>query len=265
MTAFIAIIFFQLALATDMDTFEKTYPRNNAFCQIGKTKIEIMVRGNQSHIESEERLWGEHVFTRIGEGPATKLPVTSESGLYRLFEGNPSSCTKVLGTMIEGKFAILFQKNNRPHKSQLVVQYLNSQNYQALETLHTPFLADKAMVKNNSFLVRTHSTSRREIEMGKITIKNKTYLYQDHRFPVWIIIDKNGFYTDLPATYENFTYKSFFKTIDEFKIHTNWNENEKSFTNTKLYVAINHEEKSKCLLLVKEKKSFTGEENWICQ
>ncbi len=265
MTTLFALIFSLAAFATDKDTFEKTYSRDNTFCQIGQKKIEIMVKGNQSHTEKEDLLWGEHVFSRIGDAPAKKVPVTSESGLYRLFHGSPSLCTKVVGTMLDGKFAILFQKDNRPHKNQLVIQYFDPKDFSALETLHTPFLADKAMVKNNAFLVRTHSKNRADIEMGKITIKEKKYLFQDHRFPVWVTIDKSGFSSDVLATYEDFTYKSFFRTIEEFKLNTGWLENEKSFTNTKLYVAINHEQKSKCVLLLKDKKALTGDENWICQ
>lgn len=265
MTTLFALIFSLAALATDKDTFEKTYSRDNTFCQVGQKKIEIMVRGNLSHIETADLLWGEHVFFRIGNGAATKVPVTSESGLYRFFQGNPSSCTKVVGTMLDGKFAVLFQKDNRPHKNQLVIQYFDPKDFRPLETLHTPFLADKAMVKNNAFLLRTHSQNRSDIEMGKVTIKEKKYLFQDHRFPVWVTFDKSGFSSDVVATFEDFTYKSFFKSIDEFKLHSGWQENEKSFTNTKLYVAINHEVKSKCILLLKEKRALTGDENWLCQ
>lgn len=265
MTSFLALIFSIAVLATDQDLFEKTYPRDNSFCQIGSTKLEIMVRGVQSHIEPDDKLWGEYVFTRIGEGKVTKIPVTSESGLYRLFQGNPSSCTKVVGTMIDGKFAVLFQKNNRPHKNQVVIQYFDAKNYSALETLHTPFLADKAMVKSNAFLVRTHLPNRQDIEMGKVSIKEKKFLFQDHRFPIWMTITKEGFSTDPQATFDDFNYKSFFKTIDEFKTFAGWQENEKSFLNTKLYVAINHEAKSKCILMIQNKQTFTGEENWLCQ
>lgn len=265
MTTLIALIFSLAALATDKDTFEKTYSRDNTFCQIGQKKIEIMVKGNLSHIETEDLRWGEHVFFRIGDGPATKVPVTSESGLYRLLHGSPSSCTKVVGTMLDGKFAVLFQKDNRPHKNQVVIQYFDPKDFRPMETLHTPYLADKAMVKNNGFILRTHSPNRQDIEMGKVTIKEKKYLYQDHRFPVWVTLDKTGFSSDVSATFEDFTYKSFFKNIDEFKSQTGWLEGEKSFAHTKLYVAINHELKSKCILIVKEKKPLTGEENWICQ
>lgn len=252
-------------MATDKDAFEKSYPRDNSFCQIGSKKFEIMVRGIPSHIEPADKMWGEHVFTRIDEGPVTKTPVTSESGLYRFFQGNPSSCTKVVGTLIDGKFAVLFQKNNRPHKNQVVIQYFDAKNFRPLETLHTPFLADKAMVKNNTFLIRTHLPNRQEIEMGKVMLKEMKYLFQDHRFPVWVTISKDGFITNVEATYENFNYKSFFKTLDEFKLFSGWEESEKSFANKTLYVAINHEAKSKCILMVYEKKAFTGEESWICQ
>ncbi|MES2526759.1 MAG: hypothetical protein V4598_06715 [Bdellovibrionota bacterium] len=265
MTSLLALLFSMTVMATDQDIFEKSYPRDNSFCQMGSAKVEIMVRGAQLHIEPEDKMWGEFVFSRISNGPVTKLPVTSESGLYRLFQGNPSSCTKVVGSLLDGKFAVLFQKNNRPHKNQVVIQYFDPKTSNALETIHTPYLADKAMVKSNGFLIRTHLPNRSDIEMGKVLIKEKKYLFQDHRFPVWVSISKEGFSVDPATTFEDFTYKAFFKTIDEFKTLAGWNEAEKSFNNRTLYVAINHEAKSKCILLVKEKQKFTGEEAWICQ
>lgn len=265
MITILALLFSLVSFATDQDTFEKTYPRDNSFCQIGDKRIEIMVRGFQSHTEPKERMWGEHVFTRMGEGRPKKIPVTNESGLYRLFQGNPSSCTKTVGTILNGKFAVFFQKLNSPHKHQLVVQYIDAKNLNALETIHTPYLSDKAMVTKDGVIFRTHPLARQDIEMGKVTINGSKYLYQDHVFPVWMKLDKDGFASDLAVTYENFTYKSFFKTQDDFKTHSGWQDLAGLFSKTTLYVAINHESKSKCILLLNSKKALTGDEGWVCQ
>lgn len=265
MTTILALIFSLAAFASDKDIFEKTYPRDNSFCQIGDKRIEIMVRGFQSHTEPKERMWGEHVFTRIGAGKPKKLSVTTESGLYRLFQGNPSSCTKTVGTLLNGKFAVFFQKLNSPHKHQLVIKYIDPKTLGALETLHTPYLSDKAVVVKNGVIFRTHPLSRQDIEMGKVVINGTKYLYQDHVFPVWVKLDKNGFTTEPAATFEHFTYKKFFKSEEDFRTQSGWQESDKAFSKTKLYVAINHATKSKCLLLVNSKKDLTGDEGWTCQ
>ncbi len=266
MTFIFAILFpLTVAFAADQDTFEKTYPRDNCFCQIGTKRIELMVKGDNSHTEPKERMWGEHVFAREDDGAPTILPVTSESGLYRLFQGTPSSCTKAVGSMIDGKFAVLFQKHNSPHKHRLVIQYFDPKTQKPLETLHTPLLADKAMVKNDTIIFRTHPPERQDIQMGKVTIQTKKYLFQDHRFPVWMSLSKSGIVVEPELTYEEFLYKSYFKTSEEFRQVAGWNDANKSFNNTTLYVAINHETKSKCIFMTSGKKTLTGEESWICQ
>lgn len=261
----LALLFSLAAAASDQDSFEKTYPRDNTFCMIGGKRVEIMIRGDQSHTEPKERMWGEHVFARVGTGPVYRLPVTERSGLYRLFQGNPSSCTKAIATMNDGKFMIFFQKMNSPHKHQLVIQHLDPVTLKPATTVHTPYMADMARPAKSGYVVRTHSPAREEIEMGKVVIGGKRFMYQDHEFPVWVALDKQGFTTDHQATFENFSYRSFFRTNEDFKLHAGWLEKEKSFTKTKLYVAINHESKSKCILLVGSKTNLTGEENWLCQ
>lgn len=265
MTTLLALIFSLASFATDQDILEKTYPRDNSFCVIGEKRIEFMVRGFQSHTDPKERMWGENVFFRIGESRPIKIPVTSESGLYRFFEGNPSSCTKTVGTLIDGKFAVFFQKLNSPHKHQLVIQYFDPKSMKALETIHTPYLSDKAVVTKDGAIFRTHPPARQDIEMGKVTIKGSKYLFQDHVFPVWVKLTKDGFSSGPTETFEDFTYKSFFKSEEDFKSKSGWMEDGKLFSNTTLYVAINHESKSKCILFVESKKDLTGEESWICQ
>ncbi len=253
------------SFASEQDIFDKTYPRDNSFCQIGTKRIEVMIRGFQSHTEPRERMWGEHVFARSPEGKLSKMPVTKESGLYRLFHGNPSSCTKVVGSMIGNRFAILFQKHNSPHKHRVVIQYLDPATLMPLETVYTPYLADKAKVTRAGVILRTHPLSRQELEMGNVMIGGRKYLYQDHLLPLWVSLDKNGFSSELKETFENFTYRRFFKDTEEFKTQSGWDEKKKTFSRTKLYVAINHAAKSKCILLTESKKVLTGAENWICQ
>lgn len=265
MTTLFALIFSLAALASDQDIFEKTYPRDNSFCQIGSKRIEIMVKGFQSHTEPKERMWGENVFARIAGEKPVKWPVTKESGLYRLFQGNPSSCTKTVGTLVGEKFVIFFQKLNSPHKNQLIIQYVDPKTQTPLETVHTPYLSDKASVVKDGVVFRTHPQFRQEIEMGRVTIRGKKFLYQDHVFPIWVKLDQNGFTNDVAETFSDFSYKSFFKSEEDFLLSAGWQEGEKKFTNTKLYVAINHETKSKCIFLTDSKKQLSGEEGWICQ
>ncbi len=210
-------------------------------------------------------MWGEYVFARLEDKPAKRWPITKESGLYRLFPGNPSSCTKIVGTSIGDKFVLLFQKLNSPHKHQLIVQYLNPKTLEPLETLHTPYLADKAEVRDGFFLIRTHPLSRQEADMGKVTIGGNEYRYQDHRYPVWVSMGKNGFTTESEETFRTFSYKKLFKNIDDFKRAAGWDASGKSFSHLMIYVAINHKLKSKCILLVKNRTALTGNENWICQ
>jgi hypothetical protein len=248
------------------DAFDKTYPRDNTFCQIGQKRIEIMIRGFQSHTEPKERMWGDNVFARGPEGKISRIPVTQEqSGIYRFFSGNPSSCTKGVGSMVGKRFAMLFQKHNSPSKHKVVIQYLDPVTLEPLETVYTPYLSDKARVTKTGLVLRTFPPARQEMQMGKVMIGGKKYLYQDHLLPLWVSLDKDGFTTEPAETFANFTYRGFFRNVDEFKHQSGWDESAKSFSRTKLYVAINHASKSRCILLIESKKNLTGEENWICQ
>lgn len=264
MIYFYALLLVLAASASDKDAYEKSYPRDNTFCQIGKVRLEIMIRGDNKLTEPMERMWGEHVFMGP-ESHVTKLPVTERSGLYRLFPGSPSSCTKAIGTKIGKKFVLFFQKLNSPHKNQLVLQYFDLVTQRPLEVMHTPYLSDTASVGKERIVFRTHPPVRQDIQMGKVRIHEKTYLYQDHRFPIWVGLDEKGFSADPRATFESFSYKGFFKDLADFKSHSGWNEAEKSFANDDLYVAIDHATKSKCIVMLKEKTSPKGDESWICQ
>lgn len=265
MTIFIALLLSLVSFATDQDVFEKTYPRDNSFCHINEKRFEIMVRGFQSLTDPKERMWGEQVFIRVGDSRPKKISVTNESGLYRFFPGNPSSCTKTVGTLLDGKFVVLFQRLNSPHKHHLIIQYIDPKTMQALETLHTPYLSDKAVMTKDGIIFRTHPPARQDLEMGNVTITGKKYLYQDNVFETWVLFTKDGFSPNPAATYENFTFKSFFKSEEDFKVQSGWQESSKLFSKTKLYVATNHESKSKCILLLESKKDLTGEEGWVCQ
>lgn len=265
MTFIFAILLSTAALASDKDSFEKTYPRDNTFCLVDGKRVEIMIRGDQSHTEPKERMWGEHVFARLGTQTPYRLPVTERSGLYRLFQGNPSSCTKSIGTMNDGKFMILFQKLNSPHKHQLVIQYLDPVSLKPVEHEYSPYLADKVLIRNNGLVMRTHAKARSEIQMGKVQINGKKFIYQDHEFPVWISVTGKESVIDPQLTFENFRYRSFFKTSADFNLMAGWNENTKSFKNNILYVAINHQTKTKCVVMLETVKTPDGSEGWICQ
>lgn len=265
MFIFLGIILSVAAMANEKDLFEKTYPRDNSFCQIGTQRIELMVRGDHLRTEPKERSWGEHIFLRYDDEKLIVLPVNKHSGLYRFFPGNPSSCTKGVGTRIGDKFAVFIQKLNRPHKAQLLIQYFDPKTLAPLDTISTDYLADNAMAIKDAIVFRSHGPYRHDIEMGTVMIQGKKYLYQDHSFPIWIKLDKNGFSPEPSITFEKFSYKKYFKDEAEFRTATGWLESEKKFTRTKLYVALNHATKSKCILLVSEKTKLTGEEGWICQ
>lgn len=253
------------ALADDRDLMDKTFARDNTFCQVGSKRVEITIRGDHSHTDPQERAWGEHVFMKPDDQKSVLLPVNKFSGLYRLFPGNPSSCTKAMGTMIGEKFGILIQKHNRPHKPQLIIQYIHPKTLEILDTVETTYLADSAISMSNGVALRTHLPSRQDIEMGNVMIGGKKYLYQDHDFPIWVMLTKDGFKVDPKLTFEKFSYRQFYKDLSEFGASSGWQDSSNSFSMTKLYVAINHATKSRCIFMTNEKKKLTGEEAWICQ
>lgn len=261
------LLFSSLCFA-DVETlnlFEKTYPRDNTFCYVGKKRFEISLRGNNRYTDPNEKGYGEIAFSRFDKS-TLQLPLTkSHADSYKFFKGDKSLCSKTLGFKIdEDQLAVLFKKENSPYLEKLTIQFFNLKTLEPGQVLSTDFLADTVHSTKDGFVFRT-TAERTELDIGSITIKDEPYIFQDQDFPVWMKYTSKGFEIMPDLNFDHFPYKNYFKDKEDFLKTTGWNLNLKRFETPHLYVAINHKAKKRCLLFRTMKQKVESTEPWRCQ
>lgn len=265
----IIFLLFSLTLVAapqSVDSYEKTFPRDNTFCQLAKSRVEFSLRGFSRFTEASERGYGEVLF--LEKGKEKKLIDISEgnSGTYRFFRGKSRACSKYQGyDLDDSTFALLLLKSNHPHKDKLVIQLIDRKAEAPLKTIHTQYLTDRSLPAPDGFFFRTHN-ERLDIDMGTITRDEHKFTYQDRDFQEWYHFGKKGFSISPSRTYLEFSFKDYFTDEADFLKAAGWSETEKKFTHKVLYLAVNHALRKECVLLVSERQKLSGnEEGWRCR
>lgn len=244
---------------------ETTYTRDNTYCQLGNKKVEIQIRSEASHTEPKEKNYGEYIFIY----PRTKpklLPINQDKlNTFRLFLGRNTLCTKSYGyALAKDKVAVLFLKENRPFMDKLAIQVVNPETLKGEEVIETDFRSDKTEKIEGGFLFRTYE-ERNGLEMGKVKLQDVEYTFQDRDFSYWMKYTLKGFEISGPVSYQYFQWKNYFKDEKDFFTASGWNDTEKKFSNSVLYVAVNHKIKKECILLSPTKLKISGSElGWRC-
>jgi hypothetical protein len=253
------------AASVSLNTFEKTFPRDNTFCYHKGKRVEILIRGYNKFTEPNERGFGEYFFFR--EKDKAKLMDINDlrSDSYKLFAGENTLCTKSLAYVIDqNTIAVLLLKENRPFKEKLAIQFLDANTMAPKQYLETEFVTDKASKRPDGFAIRTWAESL-DKDMGKVKIADQDYIYQEREFPKWVGYSIKGFETLPQNTFENFPWKRFFTDEADFLTTTGWNATDKKFTKDLLYVAVNHKMQKRCVYVTNTKHKITGVEAWRCQ
>jgi len=245
---------------------EKTFTRNNTYCKIGNERIEIQVRGVNSKTEPGEKKYGEHIFYYQNELP--KILPLNKDGLanYRFFEGESPICSKSLGFQVDKNLiAVLFLKENNPHRDTLTLQVFNNDTITPDKVIDTEYLTEKAEIFDGGFIFDSY-LERTKIQMGKIKIQEIEYTYQDRDFPIWISYNKFGFSISPEKTFSEFPFNKLFKDQNDFLNEIQWNDKEKKIQNNILFVAVNHKLKKECILITGQGHKVTGSETgWRCR
>lgn len=265
---FIFLLSFAYADVASEDLFEKTWPRDNSFCALHKKRVEILIRGQNKFVETKEYGYGEYAFFRVGPeetDKAYKMPLNHfESGLYKFFKGTNSSCSKSLGYPLkDGKFAILFLKQNRPYGHKLVIQIFDFKKMRPLDVIETNLVTRKVYSTSQGFIFKT-VTERTDMDMGKVKIEGSEYIYQDRSFPLWMNFDSSGMSLDPSITYKKLPWRKYFKDEADFIKSASWDAKEKVFKNSIAYIAVNHTLKRKCVYFSSAKIKPAGTEDWRC-
>ncbi|MBA2406243.1 MAG: hypothetical protein H0V66_15815, partial [Bdellovibrionales bacterium] len=173
--------------------------------------------------------------------------------------------TKSLGfTIDKDKMVVLFKKENRPFMDKLSFQVINTRTLEGEIVVDTEYMSDKAEVADNGFYFRTFE-ERNGMDMGKIKIAEIVHTFQDRIFPMWMRYSLKGFEVAAQLSFQKFEWKGYFKDEKDFYLTTGWDETNKKFNNTILYVAVNHHAKKECILLSPTKIKITGAEpGWRC-
>lgn len=246
--------------------YDKTFARDNAFCRNTKQRIEILIRGDAKNIEPKDFGFGEYLFYRDSRRKLSLLDINkSRSDSYKLFLGTSPYCSKIHGYMIDDKtLAVLLLKENRPFKEKLVIQLFDFQSLTPKEVLETSYVSERAKKFDGGFAFNSLG-ERFETDIGKVTIEETPFTYQDRDFPQWVSYTGRGFETLATMTYQKFPWKKAFKDEQDFLALSGWDESEKIFKNKYLYIAVNHKLKKGCIIFLNEKKKITGSEPWRCQ
>lgn len=243
---------------------EKTVTRDNTFCRLGKERIEFQIRSDSRHTEPHEKKYGEYVFYYNKKRPYL-LPLNVDRlNNYRFFPGRETSCSKTLGYQLEkDKVAILFLKENRPFMDKLSLQIFDASTLAAGDVIDSEFSADKTEATTGGFIFRTYA-ERQNLQMGSIKIQDIEYFFQDRDFSYWMKYGPAGFEISTTESFKHSPWKKFFKDEQDFLTATGWDSSNKKFNNSVLFVAINHQHKKECIVLVPPKTKITGPEQWRC-
>lgn len=264
---FFVLLISQLALASmnTADLYESTWPRDNTFCQIGNKKIEFSIRGHAKYTEPKDRGYGELIFFELDDKHVMIPDADGRSGYFRFFKGENGLCSKAASYDIDGgTFALLLLKSNRPYKDKLVIQLFDTKKFKPLETFSTEYMADKTMFAPGGFTFRINS-ERMEIEMGVVTLEGKKFTYQDRDFQEWMNFEKRKFSINEKLTYQESPYKRFFKDEEDFLKTTGWSASDKKFSHRTLFLAVHHQSRRECLLVLPAPAKLTGAEDWRCK
>ena len=258
-----------LAFATseEVNLLEKSYGRDNTYCNVEGHRFEVLLRGYSRYTEVPERFTGEFALVTDSKNKKIKiLPIGQEMvGHFHLFKGEGSLCTKSFGFKTgKDEIAILFSKQNQPAIGRLLIQLFDYKKFEPKKFIEANYTADRAEASKTGFRFRTYLDQVSE-EMGKVKIKNVEYIYQDRPFPFWMEYASEQF-TVLPdLTFKRLPWRRFFKNEKEFLEIAGWSPAEKKFQTRIFYFAVSHATKKKCLLVVKERLKPNGSEDWHCR
>jgi hypothetical protein len=227
-------------------------------------RVEFELRGVTKNVDPKDRNFGEHIFYR-NKKILKALPLNKDQmHSYRFFPAKDGKCSKSLAfTMSKDTSAILFLRENRPYKGKLVIQLYDHLNHFPKEAIETEYSTDEVIPYKDGFAFKV-VPERNDIVMGVTTINDVKYTYQDRDFNPWMLYTLKGFETLGTSTFEHFEWKNHFKDEEEFLQKLGWNPTTKQFTNTFIYIAVNHVLKKECLFIASSKVQINGSESWHC-
>ena len=246
--------------------FEKTYTRDNTFCELGKNRSQIQIRSIESKTELDQQKYGEYIFYSTELSPKL-MPLNQDNlGSYRLFHGPGTICSKSLAfRLTKDLVAILFLRENSPHHDQLSIQLFNTKSFNPEKAIDTDYQVGEVISTKDGFAFGTHF-DRLGLEAGKMKMGEIDYLYQDRDFHYWIQFSQAGSRLSPSLSFEHFEFKSLFKNEKDFLLAGGWDEKGNRFTKSILFVAVNHELKKECILLTETKIKPNGSEaGWRCR
>lgn len=254
------------AAFNSMDLWEKSFPRDNTFCRLGKERVEFSVRGYSKYTEPRDKGYGELLFMEYGKIKKSLNVSQGNSGLYHFFRGSAGVCSKYPSYQMDNTtLALLLLKANRPYKDRLIIQLIDTKALIPLKTIHTDYLADKSLPAPKGFYFRNNG-DRVEIDMGTVEWDGKKYTYQDRDFQEWFHFDGKDFKLSEKVTYDESPYKAYFTSEEDFLKTFAWSPEEKKFSHKVIYVAVNHAIGKECILIRDAKAKLTGsEEGWRCR
>ena len=243
---------------------QSTYTHDNTFCMLNGKRVEFELRGSNKFTDPKDRFHGEHLFYR-NKTLLNPLPINKDRmNSYKFFPAKTGNCSKSHAfKMDDSTSAILLLKENRPYKGKLVIQLYDHLNHLPKDAVETEYSTDEVLPTKDGFAFKV-VPERNDIDMGQVKIEDVTYTYQDRDFHPWMQYTLKGFETLGSMTFDKFDWKKHFKSEADFFENTGWNPATKQFTNTYVYIAVNHSLKKECVFVSPSKITVAGTEAWRC-
>lgn len=263
MLPLILLMTFNLQAAPEvLPKIETTFPRDNTFCSRGKVRIEYLIRGSSKYTQDKKK-YGEYLFF-LNSHKEEKYITPPEAGYFKLLSGKSTLCTKGHAYQIgRDKFALLLQRDNRPFKDRLLIQFLDENTLEPTNSIQTNYPVDKATGISRGFAFRTYDIHPLK-ELVQVTYENEKYLYQEKDFFYWVNYTDKGFKINPKKTFKDFIYRDFFQNKKEFLKATAWDEKENVFKKKFLFHGVSHRLKKDCILFTESQENLPNED-WVCQ
>ena len=245
---------------------EKTFPRDNTFCSLKDKRIEVQIKGHTKVSEPKEKVFGDYFFYLEEDHPPQILPLNKDRfDSYRFYPGTGTNCSKSLGFALDNStLAVLFLRENRPFKEKLSLQLFDMQKMTAKDAIDSPYIADKVKGTAGGFVFKSLG-EKHDIDMGTTKIEGQDFIYQDRDFTPWVKFSTKGFEVLPDLSYKKFKWKKLFKDEKEFLEISGWSAQEKKFTKTSIYMAVNHALKKECIVFKAPQEKLQGNESWRCR
>ncbi|MFA5582843.1 MAG: hypothetical protein WDA09_01410 [Bacteriovoracaceae bacterium] len=240
---FIPFICFASSTDEFRDLFDSTYSRDNSFCQYNNARFELQIRSLDRYSQPNDRDYGEYPFI-VQKGIRYKMNFKGDIGRYRMIYAKEEECSKSLAIPLnKEEITLFYAQDHRPFPDLLVLVRYNTQKNSA-RVIHTNLpIQDYYQIKDK--LLFSSYVSKTNI--STTDFDGATYTHMKSSLPLWKMYYQGKINNDPQSTFNQFEWNHYFKNLDEFKDHFEWDKSRMVFKKDSFELIFNYDLKKRCL------------------